>query len=711
MKKNSIIKTVLVFICIMIMIGSLFSLTDNVVIYKARKYVKTGRIREGLEYYNRIITLFPDSRLVDDALYEAGNALWNGTGFEKQHIVEVCTNGDIISKYKKEDINIELANRYWTALVNKFPDSSLKYKTGVKIAEVCLAKGDWDGILEILHGEPLDYGKQCMYAARLKVEAYLAKNQPERALDVLQQVEKPLSVWLEMLRGDVLAAKRDFDGAENVYTGIEISSKDSELRRQLKERIEKLKCLQQDTLVEDCSLKGKVAVNGEGLAGVKVKLTNEYINGDEILTYTNMHGEYCFPYIPEGVYLITTMVPDECLEKKYVSIDGISQVVFEGKKSEKADFNFRDKIKLKLDRDEQVVHLCWEDTAGAEKYNIYIGEVKRNKGNSQPLNPVLYSIMGDVVIKQEDDSSDSYTAYYALAGSTGTNTFTIDGDRDLGKCFSPYIGQVSAIPGFIVGMPYYGGEFVFKVEAVDYQGNVITESQGCLTIFPSKDTEKSYSLITNYRFEGAKDLLMDADNVDDILLLARLYEATFKFEDSADKYRRLFNKTGDCHYLIQSALMWERGEKYEKAITALEALLPDYMGGQYGRLGKLYFWLGDEENARKYLEKGEYSGHEIKMQVLYHMLREDYQKVWAIVNSSPLTPFKYAAQKSLEETENCSSEVLESFTNSLRYLTNPSKDNRQKFVVSYRDFRDKFGEQFPYMKVLVFELGNLYWDL
>lgn len=707
MKNNGVLKTVLMTLAVLLAIAFLFTTVDDMLIYKARKDIEAGSVANGLEYYSRLINLFPDSPLLDDALYEAGAALWKKPNIEKGHIAVITSERAVVAGDGEDSRYAEMAGRLWMKLIRKYPHTPLARKARVGMAEIYFAEGDWDGIIDVLAGELNGYGDLRYYAAGLIARAYLEKGQPYKGLEVFKQFDGPLPAYLEMVRGDLLVAAGDYSAARAVYAGVTISGEDEHLEKYLLERKERLSNLIQGHSVQDALIYGRVTFNGKGLAGIKVTAVNKYIENKAVYTFTDLEGKYSFADVPEGVYYLAAEVPDKYITGKCFTVNGPSLVLVDGQGGHRVDLGLKDRIELKLYREGQTVQLSWEKVSGAEKYRIYIGEVVRRKGEDKPLIPVYLQVGENIVVSQKEGAAGDYTAYYTLAGEVRDSSFTLDCSKDYGKYHSPYIGKTSALPGFILGMPYYGGEFAFKIEAVDSEGKTVTSSNERLTMFPYHNTDKVRSLISNYRFEGAKDLLADWNTAEEGLLLARLYEATYKFSDSAEVYYKLHERVGDFNYLVKAASMWEKAGNYKKAVEVLESLPGRLKEAHYGDLGKLYFWLGEHNKAEMYFNASQAK----EMQILYYLIKGDYQRVHEIVYSSPVTPFEFVVVKGIEQLRECSKEVSDLFEDSLNLLNNPSQQNRDKFMVCYRQFCKASGPQYPYLKTLLHELGSLYWDL
>ena len=177
-----------------------------------------------------------------------------------------------------------------------------------------------------------------------------------------------------------------------------------------------------------------------------------------------------------------------------------------------------------------------------------------------------------------------------------------------GKYLPSVVGKVSPLPGFIMGIPYFGGEFCFKVEAYDREGNVITDSAGFegkkhTVKTPDYETKEAYRLLKNNRFEKAKDILADSADIQDKILLARLYEATFEFEKAAECYRELFDLTGDYSYMLKYADLNIMNGNYQAALEALESLPQKMRSEKLNDIGKLYLWAGEFNRAEHILKR------------------------------------------------------------------------------------------------------------
>lgn len=710
MNGNSLVNNLIIGAIIVAVMCSIVFLADNLLIYKARQYAEAGAIEDALEYYSRIVNLFPGSSLADDALYEAGEALWQLGSIENQHIAFISSTEEMENFAEGYMPDREVAYKFWEILIRDYPESPLACAAKVRIAEILYSKGQWDKMIEFLQGNLEQYGSLKDYVVRLKAKAYLAMGQPQKVLDMVRRFEEQHSAWIDVVRGDALIALDMFDMAERIYSNIEVPEGDQELREALIARMEKIQHIQQNRPAGKSCLSGWVAVNGRGLRGIKVKVFDSLQGRESAYTYTGENGEYSFSGIPEGVYGVAVEVPDWLLKGKYASVNGPPAVVVEEGNTEQVSFNFTDKIALKLDSRDDTLEFTWDTVPGASRYNIYIGEVVDRKGTDKALFPIYYSVGDNIIIRQEVTKTEQREIYYAKAEECSGNSFTLV-HQDMGKYGSPQLGKVFAPPGFILGMPYYGGEFALTVEAVDEKGWILNRSEEKTFAFPSREMPESHQMIKNLRYEGAKALLEGSDNPEDMLLLARLYEAIFKFDDAAQKYMELYSKTGDGKYIVMASLAWEKKGDFYRAIKALEALPQNYRNDQMARLSRLYLWCGEHKKAEESFSKIRDGGEPDRIRLIYYLLEKDLDKALDAAYKLQLPYLRYIAVKAIEKVQQCDGVVFDDIYNTLKWLEKPLANNRDNFVASYTGFKNRYNGQYPYLQCLLYELGRAYWDI
>lgn len=711
MKKNSILKSIIVYICIIIVMFSMFLIVDDLLMYRARKLIENGDVWDGVEQYGKLVSLIPDSSLADDALYEAGAALWEFPLFDNVQQCKVSTEGTVTSIISQEQLDMEVALNCWRSLVKKYPYSSLAKAARVRIAEVYYYMGLWEEVVNELEGPPEEYKEDWDRAALLKAGAYIRKGRPDDAITLIEGIEQDLVPWLRILKGDALAGIGELDLAGDAYSSIDAYSLDTNSAI-VQQRLLRLECLEDDKDGDGIVLQGKVDAGENSLPGIEVRTVNKY-NGQQIyITYTDKDGMYRFETLPEGVYLIEALIPEEIVQNKHLVVDGPSYIAVDGDNVSNVDFHLRNRFAAKLYREGHVVNLEWQDYPGASGYRVNIGEVVRKGGSGKAANPTFLSVMGGTVVKQETGKDDNWIAYYAPVTDVRGTEHEFDAAKQNGGYFSDMIGKTSAVPGFVLGMPYYGGEFAFKVQAVDDKGEVISESNECLTAFLYEDTGKVNELITNYRFEGAKDMLEDAESPGDLETLARLYQATFKFDKSAEIYYSLFEKTGKEDCLAKALDMWEKAGNYEKVLDILENVPGSLREKIQYQMAKSYIWSGKMEKAGELLDSADGKAQDTKIQVLYHMLAEEYDKAGRVDHPYKLRYFEYVVDRGVRQMEMCTSDaVMESFKGCVKKLDSPIEDSMQKFIVEYKGFRDAYKAQYPEMEALLLELGKIYWDI
>ncbi|MBA1335199.1 MAG: hypothetical protein HPY66_0821 [Firmicutes bacterium] len=711
MKKNSLLKSIILYICIIIVMLSMFLIVDDLLMYRARKLVENGDVWDGVEQYGKLVSLIPDSSIADDALYEAGAALWEFPLSDRIQLCKVSTEGTVTSTVLEEELDMEVALNCWLSLAKKYPDSSLAKAARVRIAEVYYHMGLWENVIDELEGSPEEYKEDWDRAAFLKAGAYIRKGRPDDAITLIEGIKQDLTPWLRILKGDALAEIGELDLAGDAYSSIDAYSLDTNSAI-VRQRLLRLECLGYDKDEGGILLQGKIDSGESSLAGIEVRAVNKYNEQQIYITYTDKKGVYRFETLPEGVYLIEAFVPAEILQNKYLVVDGPSYIAVDVGSMNNIDFHLRNRFTAKLYRDGHVVNLEWQDYPGASGYRMNIGEVVRKGGTGKAANPTFLNVMGSTVVKQQVSKDENWTAYYAPVGDVPGTKYEFDAARENGRHFADMIGKAPASPGFVLGMPYYGGEFAFKVQALDGKGEVISESNECLTAFLYEDTGKINELIINYRFEGAKDMLEDADSPGDLEILARLYQATFKFDKSAEVYYSLFGKTGKEDCLVKALEMWEKAEDYEKVVDILEIVPRSLREKMQYQMAKSYLWSGEMEKAGQLLDSADEKAQDTKMHVLYHMLAEEYDKAAKIEHPYKLQYFGYVVGRGIRQMEMCTSEAaMESFKGCIKKLDSPREDSMQKFIVEYRGFRDAYKAQYPEMEALLLELGRIYWEI
>jgi len=614
--------------------------TPKLMAVRIEGYEQAGNQDKAVIMTERLIRLFPGSEEARWEVYSFVDRL-----LQKEE--RVLIGPDFTGGGGGEDIPVspEEVVSYLKTVAEAQKEAMWKYNCYERLGELYHSQADYQAAEEnyLISAKGFEDENKDFRVAEVNrrlVDMYLETGELEKALSLIEQ---SLEKYSDQYSGDFISKKGDvffqlgdYSQAEEYYRkALEEAKKDWDkfqariresdkeerinasldqqpVYRHSKSRLELISSLQTEGMVEKGNIKGEILRGNAPMPNVMVYLINEkdydgrmsHFEGVEsYLPYkTDSLGRFKFDRVTPGRYFVVLGLLSEDLEG-VGKFKGLKAFTVESGKTKELRYVFQPKVNILGPTGQNTfsvgekLKIVWEEVPEADSYNLQITLKLENGYVSR--------------VYRQNLTGTSYL-FNPQGLALREMNFVVWGD-----------GYVLA-PSAILGSFYPGAEIFFVVEALDHQGQSISDSEGYVLQlngnYPSiklQETdpvspgdklviEKNYSEAVQAYLQELEEKSKDADV---LLSLARLYnygwtEGTSDLDKAVEYYEELLKISRDKFVVEEAAGAHAQAGNYETAIKLYEEI-SDEMSKSifwFHQMGNLLFKTGETEKALHYYQ-------------------------------------------------------------------------------------------------------------
>lgn len=542
--------------------AAIYSLVPFAYSKVAQHYRNKGGDEYAAVYYEKALSLTPDFLRSGKDIYDYANSLSGGAAEHSLYKIFPYGHGGSGNHKVPTDEALNTAiNLYKDLIENHSSDPWAKWGH-IRLAEIYLYLGDYKEAEKYLLSGKANADAGLIYAL------YNSTGEYDKGIMLLEDLITNNKNYFDMNYYDSLAQlymhSGKYDEAIRIYNLARIKIEDMEKEgpdegyfSMEKEKI-RIKSQKVEELKKGFDItgvcKGRVAVDGVGVEGVRVYIKDKAIYKEDYIgslefpfTTTDKDGYYSMDNVLPGEYDIGIGIrPEEILGKAYIDKKD-SQRILEPGGVLTNDFIFNTAIKVLLPDDKIEVRggklkISWQQMKEAESYGLVTGLI--NEGS--------YA------------SSISMNDIKKKAGAA-TNEITIDIEQLTPQFmgFASFYDKGRPTPGTLLGL-YGGAKILYGVEAYDKDGRLIGSS---MPVIKTEKLPRHFVLITQElegdklikkeKYQEARDWFLNyldknPEDVHSLYVLARYYEYCEEDYAKAKEYlNRLYEITHSDEYTKQ----------------------------------------------------------------------------------------------------------------------------------------------------------------
>lgn len=642
MKRISMTKKTLIILVIILgltLIAGYFS-TPKLMAAKIDAYEQAGNQESAVILKERLIRFFPGSEEARWEVYSFADRILQEE--ERIMIGQDFTSGGGAGK----DIIVpaEEVISYLLRVAKAQKEVMWKYNMYERLGEVYHSQGNFSAaeenyLIAAKGFEVVDRDSRAAETNIRLVDLYLETGELEKALSLIEESMKEYTDQYagEFLskKGDISLQQRDYQKAEEYYQeALEEAKKDWDefqvhqsdreesinatldqqpVYRHSKSQLKLISSLKSKDDGAKGSVKGEILKGNISMPNVIVYLINEkeydgrmnHLEGIQAHSTfkTGMNGEFKFDGVLPGRYFLVLGILPEDLNG-LGRFKGLKAFTVEEDQTKDLRYVFQPKVKFfepigqKTFNAGERLKIAWEEVPGAKSYNLHITLKLENGYASQ--------------VYRQNLMDNSYIFNPQGLVLREMNFVTWGDEHVLG-------------PSVILGSFYPGAEIYFVIEALDNEGQPISDSEGYVFEpsgnYPSIQVGKTIplsmgdKLVLEKKYSEAveaylKELEGKPNDPNILLSLARLYnygwtEGTSDLGKAVDYYGELLKVNRDKFIVEEAAGTNNQAGNYETALKLYEEIENEMSKSifWFHQMGELYFRTGNTEKAIEYYQR------------------------------------------------------------------------------------------------------------